>query len=125
MPTLTSQRLSEFEATHKGARLRWSVGEHFPDKHIAEAYLHPQVNHDATHFVWKRGHSEEDDEAVRRYCTNVLLWSTAEVSNITGCYDLYDGSDQACVESSFAEAAVEQQFVPKTYSGIFQTIRRW
>lgn len=43
-----------------------------------EYLIYLQVSHDATSFEWKRG-SDESDEAVRRYCCEVLHWTPVEV----------------------------------------------
>lgn len=63
-----------FEYTHASVRRKWELGEAFPNNHVVQAYLSPQVDKSEDRFSW----SLPDLAGLREFCTRTFGWDQAK-----------------------------------------------
>jgi len=60
-----------FKYKHRGARLRWKIGEGWPSEVVRNAYLHPEVDESTEAFTW----SVPNVEGLVQFCIDKLQWT--------------------------------------------------
>lgn len=63
-----------FEHTHASVRRKWELGEAFPNTHVVQAYLSPQVDKSEERFSWNL----PDLAGLREFCTRTFGWDQAK-----------------------------------------------